>query len=650
MKKFTLTILTIIVFSNHSKAKDYFLCSDSLEYAIQYINSYGTVNILCDISIDSNLVVPKNVVLRFSKSASIFIPKNITLKINGGIEAAPFKIFDCENLTYDKNGVQTSGGKVIGGCENSYTVYTQWWGAAGDGISDDRNELQAAIDFAAQIKSKVIVGGAKESFLVDNTVYIRTNSNIEFFSYIKFDINSSTHNGEVVCICDRSHITDLSLSKPVFNVVITNPLIDGSNCGYLTNKGSGLNGIGFGIAENVRINGGEIINCIRGNSSKTGSGGRAINLEHSPKNVVINGTTGTNCTALIHAHLHSGSVNGFDTTYNDDKNWTFNHDNCIARDLVAKNCEILIQLNCHGQPRSPDTVYTNMLIDGIVAKNCGRRLAGLNSGSTVISEYGLFSGSFAGDVTIKNINILNDSEYGLSNSLFDFNTMYKCKFYNVNFNGELKYVWSFQDKPEYNGSYKHIGQNIFSNINIHNSVDYLFYSDIVFQNEGRFNDNIFSNIKLDCSINQKLTNDHMINSSRWNLSMYKFDRKYMTSFSAIFNKSEIGFFTDESESYVLDIDGNVKLKGVLNVNDLKLSYGSSSNSIILDGKDNLEIYVVDGTFDSEDLRFVVKKSGQIRLYPRSSTPSSAELGDMYFNSTDNSLYIYNGNWTKVLTQ
>lgn len=84
-------------------------------------------------TVESDLTVPSNVLLRFEMGGVCEVSKGATLSINGPFEAPRTRIF-------------SGRGKVVfarGGVER---VYPQWWGAKADDNVDDTAAIQAAID------------------------------------------------------------------------------------------------------------------------------------------------------------------------------------------------------------------------------------------------------------------------------------------------------------------------------------------------------------------------------------------------------------------------------------------------------------------------------------------------------------------------
>ena len=112
----------------------------SLAWWIAYFNGNeatiriprGTHEILYD------MTIPENICLKFDKGASLKVADTKTLTINGAIEAGLWQIFGGE-------------GTVTGAPQIPY-VYPEWFGAVGDGITDDVAAVQAAIAIPAVIK------------------------------------------------------------------------------------------------------------------------------------------------------------------------------------------------------------------------------------------------------------------------------------------------------------------------------------------------------------------------------------------------------------------------------------------------------------------------------------------------------------------
>jgi hypothetical protein len=103
--------------------------------------------------ISSNLEIPANVKLKVQSGATISVASGKTLTIHGVLEAPLAKIF-------------TGSGEVIFDTDFAQVVYPQWWGAKGDGVTEDTYPVQAAINSFTE------KGG--EIFLTDGTYVVGT--------------------------------------------------------------------------------------------------------------------------------------------------------------------------------------------------------------------------------------------------------------------------------------------------------------------------------------------------------------------------------------------------------------------------------------------------------------------------------------------
>lgn len=120
----------------------------------------GTHEVLYD------MTIPENICLKFDKGASLKVSDTKTLTINGSIEAGPWQIF--------------SGDGVIAGTPKVESIYIEWFGAVGDGVTDSTNAIQTACDLAESegvawvqgVKPKV--SGSPGEYLISETIHIKS--------------------------------------------------------------------------------------------------------------------------------------------------------------------------------------------------------------------------------------------------------------------------------------------------------------------------------------------------------------------------------------------------------------------------------------------------------------------------------------------
>lgn len=89
-----------------------------------------------------SFTVPSNVTLWFSNGADLSIRTGETVTINGPIDAGLYQIF--------------SGLGTVSGLSRTIEVLPEWWGAVGDGTTNDSASIQKCIDTASVIKFRPV--------------------------------------------------------------------------------------------------------------------------------------------------------------------------------------------------------------------------------------------------------------------------------------------------------------------------------------------------------------------------------------------------------------------------------------------------------------------------------------------------------------
>lgn len=107
-----------------------------------------------------SVVVPAGVKLSFAAGAVLKIKPGCTLEINSEIDAPPMEIF---------NGPGAVSGKPL-----NHRVYPQWFGARGDGNTDDSSALQNAADLAFRSLGRTLFIPAGR-YLFSKTIVVKCN-------------------------------------------------------------------------------------------------------------------------------------------------------------------------------------------------------------------------------------------------------------------------------------------------------------------------------------------------------------------------------------------------------------------------------------------------------------------------------------------
>lgn len=99
--------------------------------------SDATLVIATSIPLAEDLTIPSNIALAFKNTGSLEPAVTKTLTINGPVDAGLWQIFGGEGTTT--------------GAIQSHYIYPEWFGAVGDGITDDTLAIQAAVAIPAVV-------------------------------------------------------------------------------------------------------------------------------------------------------------------------------------------------------------------------------------------------------------------------------------------------------------------------------------------------------------------------------------------------------------------------------------------------------------------------------------------------------------------
>ncbi|GIO30129.1 MULTISPECIES: right-handed parallel beta-helix repeat-containing protein [Paenibacillus] len=177
-------------------------------------------------SISDNVTVNENVTLHFMNGAVLVIDSGKTLTISGSIEAGLYQIFD--------------GAGAVNGNMKVGQVYAQWFGAKADGVNDDTNAVEKALQFLDRRKGGLL-------FLSAGTYLLR---NLYLRSLVTV---LGTGNGTILKLKNGTNGNLVSLKdNSVMQFRISNLLIDGNKSNNVSGSGIYINKTSYVYSDVVK--------------------------------------------------------------------------------------------------------------------------------------------------------------------------------------------------------------------------------------------------------------------------------------------------------------------------------------------------------------------------------------------------------------
>ncbi len=149
---------SIVNLRNYGAISDgVFDCTNAFNLAIQASSNKTLLLPSGTYRIANSITIPNDVSLFLSNGAKISVDSGKTLTINGKLFAGIYQIF-------------TGSGSVVITKGATEALYPEWWGAVGDGSTDDTDALQACIDCATTVGNVNVVKLSEKTYKITSAL------------------------------------------------------------------------------------------------------------------------------------------------------------------------------------------------------------------------------------------------------------------------------------------------------------------------------------------------------------------------------------------------------------------------------------------------------------------------------------------------
>ena len=231
---------------------------DTLGYEV--VRTIGEFDTLVAAGTSGTWLILDDITLTADKT----IPPDVTLHFNGGVISGAFTI------TGNDTKLETSLVKIFdtdithnGTFKNKYS-YVEWFGAVGDGITDDIQAINNSLAFA-KISSGTVVLQKELTYRTSNTVVIPSNTTLTTKSgkaIIKALRNDLSLDMFDTIVNENYYLNPITLVANSNDITISNIIVD-ANCAGLTGTPT-TNNVGAGVrlynVKNAHINNIEVRN------------------------------------------------------------------------------------------------------------------------------------------------------------------------------------------------------------------------------------------------------------------------------------------------------------------------------------------------------------------------------------------------------